>query len=164
MTERSRRGQPQPAPIPEQTAAGPTRNAAVGQLSPTDPFESIRALAMRDLEARDKTTGQLAAEFQEAIEGSQAFSWIGVYEHQDPDFPVPALEVYLAERLDQTAAARERVVDVVDAFDDLALSLEPSLSPHLHLIADSAVAQLKREVAVSRDGPGAHRLVFEDQL
>ena len=144
MVERTGKGSPQPAPA--------------------EPSGSIADLAARDLEARSKTTGELAAEFQAAVKGSGAFSWIGVNVRQVTDHGVPAIDVYLAERVDRTAAAEEREADVVDAFDDLALSLEPSLSSHLYLIAEGVVPRLRQELEGGQADLQTHQLEFEEQI
>ena len=134
------------------------------QSTPIEPSGLIADLATRDLDARSKTTEELAAEFQTAIEEAGAFSWIGIYRHEDPEDVAPAVEVYLAERAIQTPAARERVVDVVGIFGDLTLSLRPNLSPHLHLISEDIVPQLRQGIESRPVGPGFHSLVAEFSL
>lgn len=163
MSERIKKGSPQPALITEQTAARSSGKAAVNQL---DPFAPIRDLALRDLEAQKKTPEQLAADFQEAIRKSGAFSWIGVYERRDPDLVgVPAVEVYLAEKTEITPDVSERVAGVVAAFADLTLSLRPNnLDPHLHLMEERYVPVLREELESRRVGPETYNMVFEGQL
>lgn len=110
------------------------------------PFGPIEALAERDLEARNKTTGELAADFQKAVEEAKAFSWIGIHEDVDPDLGTPTVEVYLAEKSDRTPEAGEQLPDVVEKFTDLTLSLRPNLDLHLHLIADTNVDILRQDL------------------
>lgn len=143
MVEASRSGQSQPTPIES-----------------SDP---ITRLAIRDLEARSKTTGELAAAFQTTIEKPGTFSWIGVYKHLDPDFGITVVEVYLAEKKDRAAATGEQVVNAVDAFDDLALSLRPVLDARLHLVAEDAIPELRQRLEGGQSDQ-THQLVFEEQI
>ncbi len=125
--------------------------------------DPIGTIARRDMEARNKTTGEIAGEFQAALQASRAFSWIGIYEHRDPG-DIPAIEVYLAERDGRSPAASKCVPDVVDIFADLTLSLRPHLTSHLHLIQDCSVPQLKMDLGGASKGRDAYQLVLESEL
>lgn len=143
MAERSRNGHPQP--------------------TPTESSGPIADLAIRDLDARRKTTGELAAEFQMVIEKPGAFSWIGIYRRQEPYMGIPTLDVYLAEKVNKSPAEDVQLVDAVEAFDDLALSLEPSLSAHLHLVAEDVIPVLRQRLEGGQSDQ-THQLVFEEQI
>ena len=143
MVEGSRLGQTQPAP--------------------TEPSGPIADLATRDLDARNKTTGELATEFQTVIERPGAFSWIGVYRRRKPYMDVPTLDVYLAEKVNKSPVEEVQVADAVDAFDDLVLSLRPSLDAHLHLMAEEVIPALRQELEGGQSDQ-THQLVFEEQI
>lgn len=143
MIEGSSIGQPQPAPA--------------------EPSGPIADLASRDLEARSKTTGELAAEFQTVIERPGAFSWIGVYRRRKPYMGVPTLDVYLAEKVNKSPVEEVQLVDAVDAFDNLVLSLRPSLDARLHLMAEEVIPALRQELEGGQSDQ-THQLVFEEQI
>lgn len=144
MAERSRSGQPQPV-APESS-------------------DSITDLATRDIVAQEKTTGELAAEFQAVIEKPGAFFWIGVYTDLNPDMNIPTLDVYLAEKVDKSSAEDVQVADAIDAFTDLTLSLRPGTSAHLHLIEEGLIPQLRQQLEGGAENPPTHRLEFEEQI
>ncbi len=144
MTERSRTGAPQP--------------------TPAESFDPITHLAMRDLEARGKTTGELAAEFQAVIEKPGAFSWIGVYRHQEPYMGIPTLDVYLAEKVEKSTTEGEQLAEAIERFDDLVLSLRPGADAHLHLIGADLIPQLRQQLEGGANNPPTHQLEFEEQI
>lgn len=91
-----------------------------------------------DLPEGAANTAVLASAFESAVQDSAAFSWIGVILRSER-FERPMVDVYLSEREIAVTdrGLMERVTSVVDLFDELALSLEPSLTASLHLVRDS---------------------------
>lgn len=130
---------------------------------------NIRDLAAREVMIRESkpTTEQLAADFEEALRASRAFSWIGVVQSMS-QFQLPILDVYLCEVACSEARHNTSVsmTEVVDKFDDLALSLEPYYAASLHLVKEAIVPREELISKVRRmcEDTGRYTLLWEADI
>ncbi|HKP53043.1 MAG TPA: hypothetical protein VJ183_10355 [Chloroflexia bacterium] len=132
---------------------------------------SIADLAIKERNALDRdegmTTAELTSAFETAVRDSGVFSWIGVVLNVEMN-EGPLLDVYLSEREDRgsNGSAQETVADIVDLFDDLALSLEPNSASTLHMIRDTDLPteKLEQEIRKLCTTSEAHLLLWQELL
>lgn len=115
-------------------------------------------------ESPEEMTARLAAEFQAIIEKPGAFSWIGVYRELNPDFGIPTVDVYLGEKRNKSSEEGRQLVEAVDVFSDLTLSLRPGADARLHLIDENLVEQLRQRLEGDTNTPPTHQLEFQEQI
>ncbi len=118
-----------------------------------------------ELEQRKPTAADLAKRFVAAVRESRAFTWIGATSGEDANQRI-VVDFYLGTRSKSTDSIG---FVVVDAFNELALSLEPHIVAYLHtgLKGEQLRNQILREFdedCIDSCSSGQPRTLIWDQL